>query len=266
MPESAVTETPVSASSEGGGLPNRGSRTGRAMRTLAPVLPLITLFVVLSIASSHFLSKTNLLNILQANAEIGIAACAGTLVIIAGGVDLSVGAIYAVAGVLSARVAISSGVGAGVAAGIAAGVALGLVNGLDVAVAGVNPLIATIAGGIVISGAAQVLAGQSLLTPTSAHFGTLGTGHFLGIYYSSWIFILVALAFGWVSSAGRFGREARVTGANSEAARLSGVRINRIRCLTYVLSGAAAAVAESRGGLTERAGPTTIGGTPLSSL
>ena len=78
---------------------------------------LLVLFVVLSLASSAFLSKDNLLNVLQANSDIGIAACAGTLVIVAGGIDLSVGAIYAFAGVLSAKLAISTGVAAGILGG-----------------------------------------------------------------------------------------------------------------------------------------------------
>lgn len=231
--------------------------------TLGPMVPFLALFVVLALASSHFLSKTNLLNILQANAEIGIGACAGTLVIVAGGVDLSVGAVYAVAGVLSAKVAISTGVGVGMAAGIGAGVGLGLLNGLVVSVGGVNGLIATIAGGIVFAGAAQVLAGQSLLTPTSQHFGTLGTGRFLGVYYSSWIFIAAAVACGLISAASRFGRDVRVTGANPEAARLSGVPVNRVRCLTYVLSGAAAAIAGVVAVSQSGQAQATIGGTPF---
>ena len=97
---------------------------------------------------------------LQANSDIGIAACAGTLVIVAGGIDLSVGAIYGLAGVISAKLAISTGVGAGIVGRTHAGAAVGLLNGLVVTTGGVNPLIATLAGSIVFSGAAEVVAGQ----------------------------------------------------------------------------------------------------------
>jgi ribose transport system permease protein len=190
----------------------------------AGVFSLIVLFIVLSLASSAFLSKDNLLNVLQANSDIGIAACAGTLVIVAGGIDLSVGAIYALAGVLS-------------------GAGLGLLNGLVVTAGRVSPLIATLAGAIVFTGGAEVLAGQELLTPTAGGFVDLGRDSLLGVKYSVWLFVIAAIAFGFLLSRARFGREVRVVGSNQEAARLSGIRIGRVRCMTYVLSGLAAAVA-----------------------
>ena len=210
---------------------------------LASLFGLLVLFLVLSVASDAFLSKDNLLNVLQANADIGIAACAGTLVIVAGGIDLSVGAIYALAGVLSAKLAISTGVGAGIVAGIAAGAALGLLNGLVVTAGRVSPLIATLAGAIVFTGGAEVLAGQELLTPEAAGFVDLGRNSLLGVKYSIWLLVIAAIAFGFLLSRARFGREIRVVGSNPEAARLSGVAVARVRCLTYVLSGLAAAVA-----------------------
>jgi ribose transport system permease protein len=209
----------------------------------AGVFSLIVLFIVLSLASSAFLSKDNLLNVLQANSDIGIAACAGTLVIVAGGIDLSVGAIYALAGVLSAKLAISTGVGVGILAGILAGAGLGLLNGLVVTAGRVNPLIATLAGSIVFTGGAEVLAGQELLTPTAGSFVDLGRDSLLGVKYSVWLLVVAAIAFGTLLSRARFGREVRVVGSNPEAARLSGIGIDRVRCLTYVLSGLAAAVA-----------------------
>jgi ribose/xylose/arabinose/galactoside ABC-type transport system permease subunit len=73
-------------------------RPNRGAFEYAGLISLVVLFIVLSIASSAFLSKDNLLDVLQVNADIGIAACAGTLVIVAGGIDLSIGAIYALAG------------------------------------------------------------------------------------------------------------------------------------------------------------------------
>jgi len=209
----------------------------------AGLFGLLVLFVVLSLASSAFLSKDNLLNVLQANSDIGIAACAGTLVIVAGGIDLSVGAIYALAGVLSAKLAISTGVGVGILAGVAAGAALGLLNGLVVTAGRVSPLIATLAGAIVFTGGAEVLADQELLTPEAAGFVELGRDSLLGVKYSVWLLVVAAIAFGFLLSRARFGREVRVVGSNQEAARLSGVNVGRVRCLTYVLSGLAAAVA-----------------------
>lgn len=210
---------------------------------LAGLFSLIVLFVVLCFASSAFLSKDNLLNILQANSDIGIAACAGTLVIVAGGIDLSVGAVYALAGVISAKLAISTGVELGILAGIGAGIAVGLLNGLVVTLGRVNPLVATLAGAIIVGGAAEVVAGQELLTPEAASFVDLGRNSLLGVKYSIWIFALAAVVFAILLSRARLGREVKVVGANPEAARLSGIAIDRVRCVTYVLSGLAAAVA-----------------------
>ena len=185
----------------------------------AGVFSLVVLFIVLSIASSAFLSKDNLLNVLQANSDIGIAACAGTLVIVAGGIDLSVGAIYALAGVLSAKLAISTGVGVGILAGVAAGVGVGLLNGLVVTVGRVNPLVGTLAGAIIVGGAAEVVAGQELLTPkrppSSRSAATRCSGSNTASGSSPWLPLSSLSSF-----PGRGRREVKVVGANAEAARL----------------------------------------------
>jgi ribose transport system permease protein len=209
----------------------------------AGLLSLLILFVVLSVASSAFLSKDNLLGVLQADSDIGIAACAGTLVIVAGGIDLSIGATFALAGVLSARFAISSGVLVGLLAGLAAGAAVGVLNGLVVTLGRVNPLVATLVGAIVVTGAAEVAAGQELLTPKAASFVDAGRDSLLGVKLSIWLLVLAAIVFAVLLARARLGREAKVIGSNEQAARLSGVSVARVRCITYVLSGLAAALA-----------------------
>jgi ribose transport system permease protein len=238
-------------------------RPQRGIVEYAGLLSLVVLFVVLCFASSAFLSKDNLLNVLQANADIGIAACAGTLVIVAGGIDLSIGATYAFAGVLSAKLAISTGVEFGIVAGLAAGAAIGLLNGLVVTVGRVNPLIATLAGAIIVGGGAEVVAGQELLTPDSASFIDLGRNSLLGVKYSIWLFLIAAIVFGILLSRGRFGRETKVVGSNEEAARLSGISVSRVRCLTYVLSGVAAAIAGLLAVSSAGQAQSNIGGIPF---
>ena len=238
-------------------------RPQRGMVEYAGLLSLVVLFVVLSVASSAFLSKDNLLNVLQANSDIGIAACAGTLVIVAGGIDLSVGATYAFAGVLSAKLAISTGVGFGIVAGLAAGAAIGLLNGLVVTVGRVNPLIATLAGAIIVGGGAEVVAGQELLTPESASFIDLGRNSVLGVKYSIWLFLIAAIVFSVLLSRGRFGRETKVVGSSDEAARLSGISVTRVRCVTYVLSGVAAAIAGLLAVSSAGQAQSNIGGIPF---
>src|SRR5580765_8556992 len=97
------------------------ARVTHLLRTNATVVAFVVLFVVLSIASPVFLTKTNMLNLLEQNAAVGIIAC---------GFDLSVGAIFAIAGVVGAKVANASDPMLGILAAIATGTALGVGNGL----------------------------------------------------------------------------------------------------------------------------------------
>ena len=164
--------------------------------------------------------------------------------VIAGGLDVSVGAIYALAAVLAAKITMATGGAAlGIGAGIGAGALLGLFNGLVVTVGRTNSFVATLAGGIMFQSIAQVLTGANLLTPTQPAYTDLGRGSLLGIKYSIWLFGTAAVIAGFLLARTRFGRRVTVVGANAEASRLSGVRVKRIRCLTFVLSGLTAALA-----------------------
>jgi ribose transport system permease protein len=208
------------------------------------LIAFLALFLTLSIASDSFLTKTNLLNVLEANADVGIAAAAMTIVVVAGGLDLSIGAIYAFAGVIAAEIAISSGTVLGIVAGIAAGAALGAFNGLMVTVGRVNSFIATLAVGIVLRSLAGVITGGAPVMPKSGSaFTDLGRDALLGVRCSVWIFVLVALAAGILLARGTFGRRVTAIGSNAAAARMSGVSVSRMRFMTFVLSGLAAGIA-----------------------
>jgi ribose transport system permease protein len=244
-----ASEITSASTTLGVGLVGAGARRSAGVRlqrfavAYGVVVVFLALFVVMSVASDAFLTKTNLLNLLEANADIGIVACAGTLVIVAGGLDVSVGAIYALAAVLSAKLAIDVGVVAGIVAGIGSGIVMGLFNGLVVTVGRVNSFVATLAGGIVFQSVAQVVTGANLLTPEQASFTDLGRNSFLGIKWVVWMFAATIVVTSVLLARARFGREASVVGANPEAARLSGVRVARVRCMTFVLSGFAAGIA-----------------------
>jgi ribose transport system permease protein len=255
-----VTMAPVAAAD---------ARALRARRTLhrravalTPLISLAILFALLSFASDAFLSKTNLLNLLETNTAIGIAACAGTLVLVTGCLDVSVGAIYALAAILTAKVVIATGsVPLGLAAGLAGGGLMGLVNGLIVTAGAVNSFVATLATGIMFLSGAQALANGELLTPKPAAFTTLGRDAALGVKYSIVLFALTAFVTGLLLARWRYGRHATVVGTNEHVARLSGVPVWRVRCWAFVVSGVAAAlaglVATSRDGQIE----ANIGGT-----
>jgi ribose transport system permease protein len=220
------------------------AEVGELLRSYAIVVAFMALFITLSLASDVFLTKTNLLNLLDQNSDLLIVSAAMTVVIIAGGFDLSVGAIYAIAGVLSAKVAISTGSdGLGVLAGLAAGGVLGLGNGLLVTVGRINSFIGTLATGFLLRGVALVITGGTLITVENPSFLALGSDSFLGIKYTIWIMLAVVLSVGFLLTQTIFGRHVYAVGGNVEAARLSGVRVNRVRALAFVLSGFCAALA-----------------------
>lgn len=219
-------------------------RLGHLARTNATFIAFIVLFVVLSVASDAFLTKANLMNLLDQNAAIGVIACAMTLVIIAGGFDLSVGAIFAIAGVCAAKAAEAGAFPLlAIAVAVAAGAAIGLGNGLLVTVGRINSFIGTLASMYMIRGLALVVSGGFLITVSDPGFSTLGTGKVAGASYAAIVFVAVAVLLALLLHRTVFGRYVYAAGDNPEAARLSGVPVMRIRALTFVLSGACAGLA-----------------------
>lgn len=207
------------------------------------VISFIVLFVALSIASPAFLSTRNLLNILDQSAPVGIIACAATLVIIAGGFDLSAGAIFALAGVVAAKIAVATDPILGILFGLVVALVFGTVNGLLISGFQINPFVATLATGMMIRGLAVVLTGGFLVTVQDKAYSVIGRESFLGVKYSVWIFAAV-IAICWFTLARTtFGRHIYAVGGNPEAARLSGVRVGAIRTATFAISGAAAGLA-----------------------
>ena len=229
------TSTPVARARRFAGL--------QAARNYGVVAGVVALFIVLSISSKPFLTSTNLLNLIDQSAYVGIIACAGTFVVIAGCVDLSTASIFALAGVIDAEVSLHGNPWLGLLAGVAAGGVVGALNGSVVVIGKVNSLIATIASALVITGLAQIITNGQLISPLNPNFATIGTGSFLSTTYTSWAFIGVAVVLWFVIARSRFGRHVYASGGNSEAARLSGLLVGRIRTATFVLSGLAAGFA-----------------------
>jgi ribose transport system permease protein len=207
------------------------------------VIIVAALFVVLTLASDAFLSTTNLLNILDQQAAVGIMACAGTLVIIAGGFDLSVGAILGVAAVVSAQVTNDTTPALGFAAGAGAGLALGIFNAFAITVTRINTFIATLASSILFKGVALLMTGGGIVLAEDEGFRTLGRSEIFGAKVSVYVLAAVVLLSTWVLVRTTFGRYIYAVGGNEEAARLAGVRVDLVRAATFALSGLSAGVA-----------------------
>ncbi len=245
--------TSTTTAHDAGPVTDPPARTGRTRpwqralpgwRNVGVLLPFAILFTTLSIASGPFLTRVNLLNILDQQSSILIIAAAGTLVLIAGGIDLSVGAIYGLAGVVSGEVALHHSAGLAVAAGLAVGILAGLVNGVVATLLRINPLIATLAMSFVLEGLGnRVTHGNLLVLSSNPDFGKIALSSWLTVRSSIWIMIAVVVALGLLLSRTTSGRYFYAVGASREAARLSGVRVNAVPILTFALSGGAAALA-----------------------
>lgn len=208
------------------------------------VAALAILFVGLAVISPYFLGTTNLLNVGKAIAITGIVTVGETIVMIAGGFDLSVGSTMAAAGMTSAFL-----VGWGVplplafGASIGLGVLIGLVNGAIIGYARINPLITTLATLAIVRGLAYVVSGGREIVITDPGWLALGTGTLAGIPVMIVIVAVTFLVFGLAMPRTRFGRYAYAIGSSARASRLAGVAVERWRLAFYVTCGALAALA-----------------------
>ena len=229
----------ASASGAPGGEPASPSACARPI-----LIPFVVLFVVLALTSDSFATETNLLNILDQQTATLIIAAAGTLVLVAGGIDLSVGAIYALAGVTAAKLAQHGSPAPAIAAGVAVGLAVGVVNGVVATFFRINALIATLAMSFVISGIASLIThGNLIVLFDHPEFGDVARTHVLGVRGSTWIMLVAVVVIGVVLGRTVAGRYMYAAGGSAEAARLAGVRVNAIRVLAFAISGAAAGLA-----------------------
>ncbi len=220
------------------------ARRALKIRQTGILIPFLFTFVALSLISPSFFRFQNLTNILDQQAGIIIVASAGTLVLIAGGIDLSIGAIYGLAGAVSAQVATSVSSPVGILSGLGLGLLVGLINGLIVTRFRINALIGTLAMSFVVSGFGAVLTkGNLVVAFDHPDFQLFAATRIFGITSAAWMMAIIAITIGIVLARSTFGRYVYATGGNSEAARLGGVRVNSIRVATFALSGVAAAMA-----------------------
>lgn len=244
---SAAPMSPGSATidevDEGGGGPGRVTALLRSWRMAGIFIPFVLLFVVLSVASGPFLHSSNLINILDQQSSTLIIAAAGTLVLVSGGIDLSVGATYGLTGVISAQIAEHHSSLEAILAGLALGVLIGLINGVIVAVFKINALITTLAMSFVITGiASRLTSGNLIVLPSTSSFGSFAQSVFLGLPSAVWMAIVVVALLALMLSRTVWGRYLVASGGNADAARLAGIQVNWVRILAFVLSGGAAAL------------------------
>ncbi len=252
--------TPPSTSARSGG--RVGGLRLSTLRDYGIVAFLVLLFVVLSLTTDTFLTVNNLKNVVDGAVAMGLIACAGTIVIIAGGFDLSAGAIFAVSAIVGVKVSNEASPLVGIVVGVVVGCGLGLINGLLCTVGRINDFVATLGTMIAFGGAATAISGSGLLLINDPSFGNFANTDVLGFHLSTWILVAIALFCAFLLNRTVFGRQVFGTGGNLAAARLSGVPINRVKAAAYVLSGGVAAVA----GLIVAARSLSVSATTGSSI
>lgn len=214
----------------------------------AVLLLLAVVLVSLAILSPSFFTFGNIVNILNQNAPLVIIAAAGTFVIISGNFDLSTGAIYSVAGVVAAWLAVTTeNVVLALVAGPLIGMLLGAFNGTVITRLRVHSFLATLASSMIFTTIAVLITGGSLITVTTPGFTALGRDRVGGIFVAVLVMIVVVAILWFVLSRTLFGRHVYAVGGNAEAAELSGIHVNRTRILVFVISGLAAGTAAAIG-------------------
>ncbi len=210
-------------------------------QTAPLIIFLLAMVIFFSVTSEYFLDIENFKNILVALAVTGIVCVPGTFLMIAGHVDLSVGSAAAVSGMLLAQTVNDRGIAVGLAACLVFGLVLGVINGFFVTVVGVNSLITTLGGLATLYGVA-LLAGNGQ-TVMMFGFEWLGTAQPFSIPLPILIFAGLAVIGIITLRRTSYGRSLYAIGANPNAARVVGIRSNRILFITFVLSSVSAALA-----------------------
>ncbi len=210
------------------------------LRNYVPWIVLVIVVVVFSLLAPGFLSVTNFMSILNAASIGGLMAIGLTFVLLAGGFDLSIAAIMLVGGMIFGTLFINLHlpVGAAVLLSLAAATGLGLVNGLLVTRVKLPPFIATFATMFVYTGLSLAIGGgMAIYFVRGPYFTFLGQGK-LGIMpMPAAIFIAVAIVAYLVLRTTTFGRAVYAVGGNDKAAHMAGINVDRIRLITYLISG-----------------------------
>jgi ribose transport system permease protein len=207
---------------------------------------LLILVLVFTALSSNFLTVPNGLNIPQQTSTIGIMAIGQTLVILAGGIDISVGSVLGLGGMVAAMVMRNPGASPLVAAsaGVLAGLVVGLVNGAIITRLGIDAFITTLATLNIGRGLVYILSNQyNVDVPDGSPFFALGRGHVGLLPISVVIFLILFAIFYVVERRTVFGRSVHAIGGNLAASHLSAIPVARVRMATYAISGACAALA-----------------------
>ena len=204
----------------------------------------IALFLILSLTTEGFFTERNIRNLLDQQSTILIAASFMTIVIISGNFDISISAIFVVAPLFALNIENATGnIPLSILGGIGLGVVLGSFNALVVTYFKVNSFIATLATSFMFFGFGYLISDRSLMRPVTDSYQQIARTKFFDITSATWIALVVVIVASILLTRTRFGRNVFATGGNQEAARLAGINVPQVQAITFILLGAAAALA-----------------------
>lgn len=236
-------------------MPESRKAMWRIISRFQSLLVLVLMIVVMSLLSDRFLTPANGWNIAR---QISVNVCLSigmTLVILAGGIDLSVGSILALAGAITAGliktplvipwlgIQLEFTVFGGIVTGLVVGMLLGWFNGQMITRVKIPPFVATLGMLSIARGLTMLWTKGFPITGLGSTFAIIGTANFLGAPVPVWIAGMLVVAFMIITNKTRFGRYIYAVGGNEQAARLSGLNVDRIKLWIYTLAGGLSAVA-----------------------
>ena len=210
----------------------------QTIQKLLPFISLALLFVVLSIASPYFLTGTNLASVIRQTAVINIMALGMTLVIVSGGIDLSVGSILAFSGVLGTMTMVETGsVPVGILAGVLCGTLWGCANGLMIATLRIPPFIVTLGTLGIVRGLTLVISGGLPVVGLPKEHGFLGEGTIGPAPFVLVVLVLCAVITHFALHGTKLGRYTYAIGSNESAAVYAGIPVARFKVAIYAICG-----------------------------
>jgi len=225
------------------------------LRQFQSLAALALMVVALALTTDQFLTVENTLNVLRQICANLCLSVGMTLIILSGGIDLSVGSVLALSGAVAAGllkngvavprtdVFIEITVSGAIVAGLIVGTALGWFNGFVITRFKLPPFVATLGMLSIARGLTMLWTGGFPITRLGSSFGFMGSGHWLGLPMPAWISGVIVAAFTIVLKRTRFGRHIYAVGGNERAAALSGLNVNRIKLAVYTAGGALAGMA-----------------------
>jgi ribose transport system permease protein len=222
-----------------------GKKAGELVNRFSRLIGLICICLILALTSPNFLQAQNLLNVLRQAAFLAILSCGMTLVLLTGGIDLSVGGIAALTSCLAARLLTTNqplgNVIGGIVLALAVGLFCGLINGVLVAKVKLPPFIASFGVMQIARGAVLLFIGGNIIYGFHPGFRFLGAGVFWGIPAPIVIAVITVIFFWLLSVRTNFGRAVYAVGANAKAAWLSGINTQKTLIMVYAVNGILAA-------------------------